>query len=66
MGKDVKKECDFCSGTGQVVFFKGESRFLLSEEECTQCGGLGFVFIEEDPKTTGNDFSPEIDIPRDE
>ncbi len=32
-----------CHGTGQVSFFKGESRFLLSVEECPECLGMGFI-----------------------
>jgi len=39
----MKKECSTCGGTGQVGFFQGVSRFLLSWEECPQCCGTGFV-----------------------
>jgi len=37
-----RKVCDTCGGTGQVSFFKGVSRFLLSIEECDVCAGTGF------------------------
>ena len=43
--KDKKIVCDVCGGTGQVSFFKGVSRFLLSTEECDQCAGMGCQFI---------------------
>ena len=39
-----KKVCDVCGGTGQVSFFQGVSRFLLSTEECDACNGTGFQF----------------------
>jgi DnaJ-class molecular chaperone len=43
MAKKKKKiVCEFCGGTGQLSFFKGESRFLLSTEECSECAGTGF------------------------
>ncbi|MCW5204190.1 hypothetical protein VT98_14103 [Candidatus Electrothrix communis] len=35
--------CPTCGGSGQLNFFKGESRFLLSVEECPACCGLGYV-----------------------
>ncbi len=40
--KEQKKTCDVCGGTGQVSYFKGVSRFLLSSEECDACAGTGF------------------------
>lgn len=39
--KKQKKICDVCGGTGQINFFKGVSRFLLSAEECSECAGTG-------------------------
>ena len=40
--KKKKRVCEFCGGTGQLSFFKGASRFLLSTEECSECAGIGF------------------------
>lgn len=40
--KDQKNKCDICGGTGQVSYFKGVSRFLLSTAECEECAGTGF------------------------
>lgn len=37
----MKKNCQFCNGTGQINYFKGVSRFLISYDECPECGGLG-------------------------
>ena len=39
--KERKKICGICGGTGQVSYFKGVSRFLLSSEECGECAGTG-------------------------
>jgi len=39
--KDQETICPVCGGSGQVSFFKGESRFLLSVEECSECAGTG-------------------------
>ena len=33
--------CAFCDGSGQLSSFKGESRFLLTIEECPHCCGTG-------------------------
>ena len=35
--------CPACGGSGQINFFQGESRFLLSVEECLLCSGFGYV-----------------------
>ena len=39
----MRKICEECHGTGERCHFKGESRFLLSRDECPACCGLGFV-----------------------
>jgi hypothetical protein len=39
----MKQICDQCHGTGVRCYFKGESRFLLSQDECPACCGLGFI-----------------------
>ncbi len=44
------KICDTCGGIGQLSFFKGESRFLLSLEECPACAGTGYNLIKDDEK----------------
>jgi DnaJ-class molecular chaperone len=43
-----KTPCPTCGGTGQISFFQGESRFLLTDEECPACSGLGYLVDEED------------------
>ena len=40
--KEQKKICDICGGSGQLSFFQGVSRFLLSIEECSECAGTGY------------------------
>jgi len=37
----MKKNCTACGGTGQIAFFQGVSRFLLTVEECPECAGTG-------------------------
>lgn len=44
----MKMTCESCNGTGQVSYFKGESRFLLSTDECFECSGLGFIMTDDD------------------
>ena len=46
--------CDICSGSGQVSFFKGVSRFLLSTEECVACGGTGLKLDDAEAKTASD------------
>ena len=38
----MEKTCPTCGGTGQIGYFQGVSRFLLSWEECPRCGGTGY------------------------
>ena len=45
----MKKTCNACGGSGQINFFKGVSRFLLSCEECPECVGLGYIIPEDEP-----------------
>ncbi len=40
--------CPACHGSGQVSFFQGVSRFLLTWEECPECAGLGYVLDDDD------------------
>ena len=40
---EEKQVCPSCGGTGQLNFFQGESRFVFSYEECTECAGLGYL-----------------------
>ncbi len=54
----MKKTCEECHGTGENCYFKGESRFLLSREECPACCGLGFIETDE---PEANDASADGD-----
>lgn len=40
-GDTMDTACPSCNGTGQISYFQGESRFLLSYEECPDCYGTG-------------------------
>jgi len=50
----AREVCPGCGGSGQVSYFKGVSRFLLSCEECPECAGLGFRLDPEVAENTGN------------
>ncbi|MGB5685690.1 MAG: hypothetical protein WBM35_07760 [Candidatus Electrothrix sp.] len=52
--KQQPPPCPTCGGSGQLNFFKGESRFLLSVEECPTCCGFGYV-----PEEEGREKSEE-------
>lgn len=36
--------CPWCNGTGQISYFGGESRFMFTWEDCSDCCGTGLVF----------------------
>jgi len=44
----MKKTCETCGGAGQISYFKGVSRFLLSSEECPECSGFGYIIADDD------------------
>jgi DnaJ-class molecular chaperone len=46
----MKETCPTCGGSGQICFFQGVSRLLLSSEECPSCTGLGFVRADDSEK----------------
>ena len=48
---DEKKQvCPNCGGTGNLSTFHGESRFMLTHEECPFCCGFGYVLeVEGEP-----------------
>jgi hypothetical protein len=55
----MKKVCESCGGSGQSSYFKGQSRFLLSHDDCPNCCGTGYVETSEttpdDPPDIAND-----------
>lgn len=52
--EEQKKVCDTCGGTGEIGFFQGESRFMLTREECPVCCGLGHIVFDDNAETTDN------------
>ena len=56
--EEQKKICDVCGGIGQISFFKGVSRFLLSTEECSECAGTGYQ-IDSVKGQAGNSNTPK-------
>ena len=45
----MKKTCDICGGSGQISFFQGVSRFLLTVDECPHCEGTGLQLEQDSP-----------------
>ena len=42
--------CPGCGGSGQTSYFAGESRFMLTWEDCPDCSGTGVLLAENDEK----------------
>jgi len=38
--------CPGCGGSGQTSFFAGESRFMLTWEDCPDCCGTGILLTD--------------------
>ncbi len=63
--KTATTPCPACGGSGQTSFFQGESRFLLTWEECAECCGTG-LGLEEAPEPaapTPTPATPETEAP---
>jgi hypothetical protein len=52
----MKEQCEHCGGTGVHSYFKGKSRFLLSQDECQACCGLGFIETADQGPEEATDF----------
>ena len=60
----MKKTCEICNGSGQISYFKGVSRFLLSWEDCPECHGSGYQVAPDDVAETEDnkdDVSTQLD-----
>lgn len=42
--------CPGCGGSGETAFFGGESRFMLTREDCPDCCGTGILLDETAPR----------------
>ena len=62
----MKNICDICNGSGQVTYFRGESRFHLSWEDCPACNGSGVQFSpdkdSDNKEATEGELADEIDL----
>lgn len=47
--------CPGCGGSGQIRFFQGVSRFLLTDEECPDCMGRGSIL---EPDSNPDEVDP--------
>ncbi|KJS03406.1 MAG: hypothetical protein VR65_01775 [Desulfobulbaceae bacterium BRH_c16a] len=48
--------CPGCGGSGQTSYFAGESRFMLTWEDCPDCCGTG-VLLDSGNDSPGKIFS---------
>lgn len=44
--KNNTTPCPGCGGSGQTSYFAGESRFMLTWEDCPDCSGTGVLLPE--------------------
>jgi DnaJ-class molecular chaperone len=51
--------CPSCGGSGQISYFAGVSRFLLSFEECPGCAGLGYLLEPQPAKKPAGGQAPK-------
>ncbi len=52
-----KKVCNTCGGSGEIGYFQGESRFMLTREECPACYGFGYMLDDEEPDASASSDS---------
>jgi len=52
-GPATETICEMCGGAGELAYFRGRSRFLLSRKECPGCGGDGRVLRPDAPRGQG-------------
>ncbi|NQS72631.1 MAG: hypothetical protein HQQ73_10865 [Desulfobulbaceae bacterium] len=64
MQQHKKPVCSTCGGSGEIGFFRGESRFLLTREECPACFGLGYILEETTSPTTTKTKTDAPEKPR--
>ena len=51
--------CPGCGGSGLTSFFAGESRFMLTREDCPDCAGTLLLAENEEPRNrTGDEGEP--------
>ena len=62
----MKQTCEMCGGSGQLSYFKGVSRFLLSVEECPECAGLGYILPAEESGSRKDEPSPGLGKEKDD
>jgi hypothetical protein len=57
-----RETCPFCGGIGQRGYFKGESRFLLSWDECPACCGTGYHVETSESERDDSGETPTADV----
>jgi len=55
--KDITP-CPACGGSGETAFFGGESRFMLTREDCPDCCGTGVLLPATEPKPSPGETKP--------
>ncbi len=60
------KSCEGCGGTGQTGFFAGESRFVITWDECPDCCGTGVIIASKNDTTEKKDTPEPTNEPSEE
>jgi DnaJ-class molecular chaperone len=55
----MTKPCELCHGTGQRCYFGGESRFVLTWQDCPECFGTGEVPDQPEPSPDRRSDAPD-------
>ncbi len=69
MSNDTSKKhpatepCRCCGGSGQLGQFHGESRFVISWDECEECLGTGYIFSNTSDRETPSDANKTVPPP---
>lgn len=55
--KDITP-CPACGGSGETAYFGGESRFMLTREDCPDCCGTGVLLPATEPAPSPGETTP--------
>lgn len=59
--EENRQTCNTCGGSGEIGYFRGESRFVITREECPACCGFGYTLEDEDHASGGTEDDTDND-----